>query len=102
MHWSDFERRQPRLAELGHERLMSAGVVLVATIRRDGTPRVSPIEPWIMDGVFWLSMMWGSTKAVDLARDPRVLVHNAVASRDGQEGEFKLRGTAVAETGRSV
>jgi hypothetical protein len=98
MNWSELERRQPRLAAVGRKRLLEPGVVLVGTIRRDGTPRISPVEPWIMDGVLWLSMMWGSMKAADLLRDPRVLVHNAVASRDGNDGEFKLRGTARDET----
>ncbi|MGN6677307.1 MAG: pyridoxamine 5'-phosphate oxidase family protein, partial [Streptosporangiaceae bacterium] len=98
MNWSELERRQPRLAELGRHRLLDPGVVLIATIRRDGTPRVSPVEPWIMDGALWLSMMWGSTKAADLLRDPRILVHNAVSSRDGQDGEFKLRGRSRDET----
>ena len=98
MNWSELERRQPRLAGLGRQRLLDPGVVLIGTIRRDGTPRLSPVEPWIMDGALWLSMMWRSRKATDLLRDPRILVHNAVSNRDGQEGEFKLRGSARDET----
>lgn len=69
-------------------------MVLVATIRRDGTPRLSPIEPLVLDGNFWLAMLWGSHKAADLARDHRVLVHSIVTSRDGRLGELKLRGRA--------
>jgi hypothetical protein len=102
MDWSDLERRQPRLAELGRQRLIDPGVVLVGTIRRDGTPRLSPVEPWIMDGTLWLSMMLRSTKAADLLRDPRILVHNAVSNRDGHDGEFKLRGTAREEPDATV
>jgi Pyridoxamine 5'-phosphate oxidase len=102
MNWSAMERRQPGLAELGRQRLIEPGVVLVGTIRRDGTPRISPVEPWIMDGELWLSMMWRSAKAADLLRDPRVLVHNAVSNRNGADGEFKLRGTVRAETGLTV
>ena len=102
MDWSDIERRQPGLAELGRQRLLGPGVVLVATIRRDGTARISPVEPWIMDGVLWLSMMWGSTKAADLATDPRILVHNAIADRNDHAGEFKIRGTAESETSLAV
>ena len=49
-----------------------------------------------MDGELWLSMMWGSRKAADLARDERVLVHSIVTARDGAEGEVKLRGTVEA------
>lgn len=90
-------RAQPRLAELGERRLLARGVVLVATTRVDGTPRVSPVEPFVLDGVLWLSMLWGSRKAADLLRDPRVLVHSVITSRDGGEGEFKIRGVARAE-----
>ena len=73
------------------------GVVLVATIRRDGTPRLSPVEPFFWDGELWLAMMWRSRKAGDLRRDHRVLVHSIITSRDGAEGEAKVRGTAVFE-----
>jgi hypothetical protein len=97
MYWSELERAQPGLAGLGQERLLAPGVVLVATIRRDGTPRLSPVEPFVMDGDVWLSMLWRSTKAADLLRDPRILVHSVVTGRDGGEGEFKIRGTARAE-----
>lgn len=98
MRWLEMAARQPHLAELGRRRLVEPGVVLVATIRRDGTPRLSPVEPYILDADLWLSMLWRSTKARDLARDPRILVHNAITSRDGGEGEFKVRGHAIATT----
>jgi hypothetical protein len=102
MRWSEVDERQPRLAEAGRQRLIEPGVVLVVTIRRDGTPRLSPVEPFVLDGELWLSMMPGSTKARDLDRDPRVLVHSVITSRDGGEGEFKIRGTARAETSADV
>lgn len=102
MHWSDIEHTQPRLARLAQQRLIGPGVVLVATIRRDGTPRLSPVEPYVLDGDLWLSMMWQSTKARDLLRDPRILVHSVITSRDGDEGEFKIRGTARAENDPAV
>jgi Pyridoxamine 5'-phosphate oxidase len=97
MQWSALEHAQPRLAGVGRARLIDPGVVLVATIRRDGAPRISPVEPLIMDGDLWLSMMWQSTKARDLLRDPRILVHSIITARDGGEGEFKIRGTARPE-----
>jgi hypothetical protein len=97
MRWSEIGKYQPGLAELGQRRLVDPGVVLVMTIRRDGTPRLSPVEPFVMDGAFWLSMMWDSRKAADLQRDPRILVHSVITNRDGAEGEFKLRGTAREE-----
>ena len=102
MRWADFERAAPGLAGLGRERLLAPGVVLVGTIRHDGSPRISPVEPFVLDGQLWLSMLWGSHKAADLDRDPRVLVHSIVTSRDGGDGEFKLRGWCRAETDRTV
>jgi hypothetical protein len=92
MKWSSMEEQEPRLAEAGRQRLIEPGVVLVATIRWDGTPRISPVEPLLLEGELWLSMMPTSMKARDLDRDPRVLVHSVITSRDGGEGEFKVRG----------
>jgi hypothetical protein len=102
MHWSELESAQPHLADLGRRRLLEPGVVLVATIRRDGTARLSPVEPFVMDGDLWLSMLWQSTKAADLLRDPRILVHSVITNRDGSEGEFKIRGIARAEQDHDV
>src|SRR5579884_2750008 len=95
--WGELERQQPRFAALGRERLIAPGVVLVGTIRRDGTPRISPVEPLLWEGELWLSMLHGSLKAADLTRDPRVLVHSIVTSRDGAAGEYKVRGRAILE-----
>jgi hypothetical protein len=102
MRWSDIGHTQPRLARLAQERLIDPGVVLVATIRHDGTPRLSPVEPYVLAGELWLSMMRQSTKARDLLHDPRILVHSVITSRDGAEGEFKVRGTARAENDSAV
>lgn len=102
MKWSELERRQPRLAALGRQHLLDPGVVLVVTIRRDGTPRLSPVEPFVMDGQLWLSMLWQSTKAADLARDTRILVHSVVTNRNGEDGEFKVRGNARSQTDSGV
>ncbi len=99
MHWDQMSREQPKFAALGVQRLGDPGVVLVGTIRADGTPRISPVEPLFWNGDLWLSMLWGSRKAADLLRDPRVLVHSIVTSRDGGGGEYKVRGNAVAEQG---
>ncbi len=81
---------------MADDRLIAPGVLLVVTIRRDGTPRVSPVEPLVLDGDLWLSMMWQSRKATDLLRDDRILAHSITTTRDGDEGEVKLRGRAVS------
>jgi hypothetical protein len=100
--WSEFAEDAPRLAALGRQRLIEPGVVLVGTVRRDGTARISPVEPLVWEGDLWLSMLLGSYKAADLLRDPRILVHGIVTGRDGGPGEFKLRGQAVEESSRSI
>src|SRR6478735_3321604 len=102
MHWKELEERQPRLAAKARERLVEPGVLLVVSLRRDGTPRLSPVEPLVMDGRLLLSMLWGSHKARDLQRDPRVLVHGIVTGPDGGAGELKLRGRAVEERDAGV
>ncbi len=102
MRWEDLSENAPRLAEVAHDRLIKPGVLLVATIRRDGTPRLSPVEPLVFEGDLWLSMMWQSHKAIDLLRDDRILVHSINTTRDGSEGEVKLRGRAVAVDDRDV
>jgi hypothetical protein len=102
MQWGDLVDRAPRLGELARRRLIEPGVLLVVTIRRDGTPRLSPVEPWLMAGDLWLSMLWGSRKAADLQRDPRVLVHSIVTGPDGGDGEIKVRGTAVGVTDPAI
>jgi len=98
MRWAEFDREQPQLARLGQRMLGEPGVVLVATIRVDGAPRLSPVEPLFWNDDLWLSMGWGSRKAADLTRDPRILVHSIVTSRDGTSGEYKVRGQAIVET----
>jgi hypothetical protein len=102
MRWSQMEQSQPRLAEIGGRLLLAPGVVLVGTVRRDGSPRISPVEPYLMDGELFLAMLWGSRKAGDLVRDPRLVVHSIVVGREGGEGEFKVRGTARVESDATV
>lgn len=77
------------------------GVVLVGTLRANGWPRISPVEPLIVDGRLYLGMMWQSRKARDLLTDPRCVVHTAVHGRDGTEGDVKVYGEArdVADPG---
>lgn len=98
MHWNEFATAAPELARLGEERLEKWGLCLVGTIRRDGTPRISPVEPVITGGKLNLGMMWRSKKALDLLRDPRCLLHSIITDKAGTEGEFKLRGQAAEIT----
>jgi hypothetical protein len=49
-------------------------------------------------GHLFLGMMWQSRKALDLRRDPRVVVHSVTCNRDGPDGDVKLYGRAMAIT----
>ncbi len=94
MNWTEFAEAAPDLAKAGEERFERWGLILFGSVRKDGTPRISPVEPLIVDGELLLGMMWQSTKALDLLRDPRCLVHSIITDRKGNDGEFKLRGRA--------
>lgn len=85
----------PELARLGLARLTSARVALLGTLRRDGSPRISPIEPCIAEGQLLIGAMAWSAKVSDLQRNPRYALHSAVTSPDAAEGELKLYGPAV-------
>ena len=96
--WREFAALAPELAALGEAQFARTGLALVGTLRRDGWPRISPVEPFIVDGELYLGMMWRSVKALDLLRDPRCVVHSSVSDREGAEGEFKVYGRAVEIT----
>jgi len=73
---------------------------VLATLRRDGSPRVSGIELEFADGELWMGMMPGSVKAQDLRRDPRLALHAASEDppRDDPSkwlGDAKIAGRAV-------
>lgn len=101
MRWSEIATREPALAAVAHDKLIAPGVLLVGTVRRDGSARISGVEPLVLEGRLWLSMMQASTKARDLQRDPRILLHSIVTGPEGAP-EIKLRGTVREETGRPV
>ena len=95
MNWAEFAAAAPELARFGEERMKATGLALVGTVRREGLPRISPVEPLIVDGQLYLGMMWRSRKALDLLRDRRCLVQTTVRDREDRSGELKLRGRAV-------
>jgi hypothetical protein len=95
MRWDEFTAACPELASLGEERLRARELCLVGTLRRNGYPRISPVEPEFAAGELLLGMMWRSPKALDLLRDPRLVVHSVVTNRSGAEGDFKLYGRGI-------
>ncbi|MGH2443561.1 MAG: hypothetical protein ACRDFX_10420 [Chloroflexota bacterium] len=63
MTWSKLEASSPDIAAFAGEQFASH-IALIGTIRRDGSPRISCIDPFIMDGDLYLGMMWHSRKAI--------------------------------------
>jgi hypothetical protein len=96
MRWDDFASDAPALAALGHERFDSSELVMLGTLRRDGSPRVTPLEYFFYDGELTLGGMWQSMKLLDLLRDPRCVMHSTTHERSGEQGDFKLYGRALA------
>ena len=95
MSWRDLEAGAPELAREGWARVSRTKVALLGTIREDGSPRISPVEPFLLGGQLVVGVM-PSPKLDDLRRDPRCVLHSSVSDIDGSEGEFKLHGRAVA------
>jgi Pyridoxamine 5'-phosphate oxidase len=94
MTWRDLENEAPDIARRGRGRFEEVGVALLGTLRRDGSPRVSPVEPRLVEGHLVFGVMPWSGKARDLARDSRCALHSAVCDPDNPAGELKLYGRA--------
>jgi len=95
MSWRELETGAPELAREGWARFARTKVALLGTIRKGGTPRISPVEPFLLEGQLVVGVM-PSPKLDDLHRDPRCVLHSSVSDIDGSEGEFKVHGRAVS------
>jgi hypothetical protein len=97
--WKTIESSAPELAARARAAFDAHRHKLLATLRRDGSPRISGIEASFTDGELWLGMMPGSRKALDLRRDPRLALHTASLDPPddptGWPGDAKLAGRAV-------
>ena len=92
--WSEFEAEAPELAARVRARLDAHGHKTIATIRRDGAPRISGTETELSDGELWIGSMLDALKARDLQRDPRFALHSASEDPDVWTGDAKLAGVA--------
>ena len=91
--WTEFTERAPRISAVFTRRHAATGnLCLLATLRSDGYPRISPLEPRIFEGRLVLLGMPGTTKFRDLARDPRFCLHTATTDTHVTEGDAKLWG----------
>jgi hypothetical protein len=92
--WSSFAAAAPELAAAVQERLDAHVHKTLATLRRDGSPRISGTETRLEDGELWIGSMWGARKAVDLQRDGRYALHSGSDDPPGWTGDAKLSGVA--------
>ena len=93
--WDEFEQRQPGLAAAGQALFYQFGVGLafLATVRRDGGPRVHPMCPLIHGGGLFAFILPG-LKQGDLRRDGRYALHSFPCPDN--EDAFYCTGRATA------
>lgn len=97
--WADFEAAEPAFAATVRERFGQYTHHALATLRKDGSPRLSGIEADFRGGELWLGMMPNSRKALDLRRDPRFsLLANPGSGTDMGGGDVRISGRAVEIT----
>jgi pyridoxamine 5'-phosphate oxidase-like protein len=90
--WREVEASAPELAAAVRALLDAGRHKTIATLRRDGSPRISGIEAMFADGDLWFGGMWESRKALDLRRDPRFALHSASPDPPGWPGDAKVAG----------
>ncbi len=88
--FEELARVAPDIAGPVRARLEATGIGLVATVRRDGSPRISPFEVSIIGGSLYVGSMPGAVKARDLDRDPRAALLTPITDKDDLAGEGKL------------
>ncbi len=91
--WSAFAAEAPVMAEEGHKLIYQHGVPLgyLATVRKDGGPRIHPVCPILHDGELWLLIGIQTPKKWDLLRTGKFALHAFPTEKDD---EFMLAGTA--------
>lgn len=98
--WHDVEQAEPDFARRVRALFDDHRHKTIATLRADGSPRISGIEAAFVDGELTFGSMAGARKGADLRRDPRFALHSATVDPvDGREadwpGEAKVAGRAV-------
>ena len=98
--WSEFAAAEPEFAARVRTILGAQRHTVLATLRRDGSPRVSGIEVEFAGGELTFGSMPGARKGADLRRDPRFALHSAAvewpADDPAARGDAKLAGLAVS------
>ncbi|MFG3141181.1 pyridoxamine 5'-phosphate oxidase family protein [Streptomyces sp. NPDC048211] len=101
--WADFRSAEPDFADSVRQRFELYRHHVLATLRKDGSPRVTGIEVDFWHGEPFLGMMPNSRKALDLRRDPRFAVHaNPGPDAGMSDGDVRISGRAVEVTDPEV
>jgi len=90
--WGELEAEAPELTATARELLDDHVHKTLATIRRDGSPRISGTEVRFADGQLWIGSMWEAVKALDLQRDPRFALHSGSIDPPEWKGDAKVAG----------
>ena len=98
--WAEFATAEPDFAARVKDRFAIRKHKTLATLRRDGSPRISGIEVEIDGDQVLVGMMPGSVKLRDLERDARLALHSPTEDPPaddprGWAGEAKISGRAV-------
>lgn len=94
--FSQLQSEAPHIAEIFVRRHTATGnLCFLGTLRSDGYPRISPLEPRIVAGQLALVGMPGTTKFADLGRDARFTLHTATVDTRVSDGDAKVWGKAV-------
>ncbi|MEN3302886.1 pyridoxamine 5'-phosphate oxidase family protein [Pseudonocardia sp.] len=91
--WQEFADVAPRIAKIFIRRHAATGnLCMLGTLRPDGFPRISPMEPRFFEGQLWIGGMPGTAKFRDLVRDPRFTLHTATVDTQVTDGDAKVWG----------
>jgi Pyridoxamine 5'-phosphate oxidase len=90
--WKQVEAEAPALAARAREIFDAFKHKTIATLRRDGSPRISGTEVEFVDGEMWFGSMWKAVKALDLRRDPRFALHSGSSDPPEWKADAKVAG----------
>jgi hypothetical protein len=96
--WQHIADSAPEFAATLRRHLDARTHKTIATVRADGSPRISGIETFFADGDLWFGSMPNARKALDLRRDPRFALHSGSVDPPEWEGDAKITGQAEEVT----
>jgi hypothetical protein len=93
--WGAVQAQAPEFAERVRAAFDAHRHKTLATLRRDGSPRISGTEAYFRDGGVWFGSMYRAVKALDLLRDGRFALHSAPVDVSHAMVDAKIAGHAV-------